>query len=431
MSLLVTAVGPTIERTWTVPDADVKLLTDHDLVTPAQGGTGFGSYTAGDLLYASGASALSKLASVAAGSVLVSGPGAPAWSANPPLASVNAPLFQSTAASTLTVKAASGQVVELGNADGMCVDIGSSNFSPVSDNTKSLGLSGQRWTQGFFSTSVVTPLVDGPAGATMVVRSVSGQNLSLQAQGASQIQFTVNATNWLSLNNVGTLFPVTDNTNQLGSTSNRWTTAYLSTALFMGTNPATTGEIRLPNNGAGIATRNAANSANYTCLFMDNSNVLYLGDPVTPSIVQLNSTITRFNGATASFPGLKRNNAILAVRLADDSSDAAISAANFQIPTAGTLTATADGVWMLLNAAGTSFGRLMFGGSTASFPALKRDTIFLSLRLADDSGVSGAITASLPAGAAGRDGNIGFDTTLNAFVYYVGGNRYKLVGTSF
>ena len=54
-------------------------------------------------------------------------------------------------------------------------------------------------------------------------------------------QFTVNATNWLSLNNVGTLFPVTDNTNQLGSTSNRWTTAYLSTALFMGTNPATSG----------------------------------------------------------------------------------------------------------------------------------------------------------------------------------------------
>lgn len=271
----------------------------------------------------------------------------------------------------------------------------------------------------------------GVAGSSLIVQSASGQNIALQATGASLIQFTVNGTNWLSVNQVGTFFPVTDNTNQLGSTTNRWTTAYLSTALFMGTNPATAGEIRLPNNGAGIATRNAANSANYTCLFMDNSNVLYLGDPVTPSIVQLNSTITRINGATASFPALKRNAAILAVRLADDSSDAAISAANFQIPTAGTLTATADGVWEFQNSAGTGWGRLMFGGNTASFPALKRDTIFLSLRLADDSGVSGAITASLPAGAAGRDGNIGFDTTLNAFVYYVGGNRYKLVGTAF
>jgi hypothetical protein len=74
---------------------------------------------------------------------------------------------------------------------------------------------------------------------------------------------------------------------------------------------------------------------------------------------------------------------------------------------------------------------LQLGGTTAGFPAVKRDTVFLQLRLADDSGVSGAATASLPAAAAARDGIIGFDTTLNALVYYVGGARFKLVGTAF
>jgi hypothetical protein len=54
-------------------------------VTAAKGGTGQTGYTTGDLLYASGASALSKLAAVAAGSVLASnGAGAaPVWTPSP------------------------------------------------------------------------------------------------------------------------------------------------------------------------------------------------------------------------------------------------------------------------------------------------------------------------------------------------------------
>lgn len=54
------------------------------------GGTGLASYAVGDLLYASGATALSKLAGVAVGQVLVSGgvTTAPAWSDNPSVASL-------------------------------------------------------------------------------------------------------------------------------------------------------------------------------------------------------------------------------------------------------------------------------------------------------------------------------------------------------
>lgn len=51
----------------------------------ANGGTGLASYTTGDLVYASGATTLAKLADVATGSVLVSGGVgvAPVWSASP------------------------------------------------------------------------------------------------------------------------------------------------------------------------------------------------------------------------------------------------------------------------------------------------------------------------------------------------------------
>ncbi len=55
--------GPaTAEKTFTLPNASATILTTNAAVTAAQGGTGQTSYTTGDLLYASGATALSKLA---------------------------------------------------------------------------------------------------------------------------------------------------------------------------------------------------------------------------------------------------------------------------------------------------------------------------------------------------------------------------------
>ena len=72
--------GPTALRTYTVPDVDATLLTTNTAVTAAQGGTGQSSYTAGDLLYASGATALSKLATGSATQVLHGG-ATPSWSA--------------------------------------------------------------------------------------------------------------------------------------------------------------------------------------------------------------------------------------------------------------------------------------------------------------------------------------------------------------
>jgi hypothetical protein len=95
--------GPaTAEKTFTLPDASATILTTNAAVTAAQGGTGQSSFAVGDLLYASAANALSKLAGVAVGQVLVSGGigAAPAWSAAPALTtSLTAPIIYGSAAS--------------------------------------------------------------------------------------------------------------------------------------------------------------------------------------------------------------------------------------------------------------------------------------------------------------------------------------------
>jgi hypothetical protein len=56
---------------------------------------------------------------------------------------------------------------------------------------------------------------------------------------------------------------------------------------------------------------------------------------------------------------------------------------NFQSRTQ--LRSSADGLLTLLNNAQTDFGRIMLGGTTSSFPAIKRSSTALQGRLADDS----------------------------------------------
>lgn len=55
--------------------------------------------------------------------------------------------------------------------------------------------------------------------------------------------------------------------------------------------------------------------------------------------------------------------------------------------------AAADGVYTFFNNAGSDFNRLQFGGTTSSFPALKRSGTTLQHRLADDS-ADGPMSAS-------------------------------------
>lgn len=91
------------------------------------------------------------------------------------------------------------------------------------------------------------------------------------------------------------------------------------------------------------------------------------------------TSLTRFGGSSSAFPALFRSGAELHTKLADNSGFATSRAQNYVAQSGqyyggnGTsiLTPT-DGIWRLLNAAGTDFNMLQFGGSTALFPALRR-----------------------------------------------------------
>lgn len=75
-----------------------------------------------------------------------------------------------------------------------------------------------------------------------------------------------------------------------------------------------------------------------------------------------------------------------------------------------------DGTLVLYNNAQSDFGRLQFGGTTSSFPALKRSSTTLQVRLADDTAYSvldaqlrAQGTAPATSGATGTAGDIRYD----------------------
>jgi len=102
------------------------------------------------------------------------------------------------------------------------------------------------------------------------------------------------------------------------------------------------------------------------------------------------------------------------------------------------VTSPSDGVIMLANQASGDFTRLQFGGTTSSFPALRRTTTALNCRLADDS-ADAAFTALSFQSAAPTTGTSGVwklgvkvvaavvVDTAKYIELDVGGTLYKLV----
>lgn len=144
----------------------------------------------------------------------------------------------------------------------------------------------------------------------------------------------------------------------------------------------------------------------------------------------------QFGGTASSFPSLKRNATTIEFRLADDSAYSGANVSNISFPTNGGVIrdATGDGVLTLLDSALTSFKRLQFGGTTSSFPSIKRNGAGINFRLADDSAdasittlainASGVITAwtntATPAGGTTGTGYT-FGTTANLGIFFGSG----------
>lgn len=95
--------------------------------------------------------------------------------------SVTTPLLNSTG--ILTIKAASASVVQLGNADALCLSIGSGGVNPVDDNAKDLAYNAARFRNGYFGTSVIigtnpasTGAIRLPNNQAVVARDAAGTN---------------------------------------------------------------------------------------------------------------------------------------------------------------------------------------------------------------------------------------------------------------
>lgn len=185
-----------------------------------------------------------------------------------------------------------------------------------------------------------------------------------------------------------------------------------------------TADVILNRDAAGIlAQRNAANAqtlrvyntftdvSNYERGIFDwqgVSNVLTVGTEAagTGSVRGVNiavgpSNLYTFRSANLTMPG----------------GLVAAAASTISYSTRTILASPSDGILELTNNAVTDFGRLQLGGTTSSFPAIKRSSAALAFRLADDSAdaaiTSAAVTssatvktggyaiASLPAGTAG------------------------------
>jgi hypothetical protein len=134
----------------------------------------------------------------------------------------------------------------------------------------------------------------------------------------------------------------------------------------------------------------------------------------------------QFGGTSASFPALKRSGVILQSRVADDTGYANFQAFTYYFANNSRMQDTADGVIQLSNNAVNDFNRIMFGGSTSAFPALKRNGTTLEVKLADDSGFASLsvtalnpaiiLVASLPT-AVGRTGQMRFVSDASGPVF--------------
>lgn len=163
------------------------------VVPVALGGTNLTGYAVGDLLYASGAGVLAKLADVAAGSVLVSGGVgvAPAYSASPSLTQLTlstALLIGTNPSTTGCLRGPNNDAFyqrnAANNADARVIGLDSNDFILIGDagrNTVTLGAGSASALAAWGGNTASFPAIQA-SGTTLVIRlgnGASGGSLTL------------------------------------------------------------------------------------------------------------------------------------------------------------------------------------------------------------------------------------------------------------
>jgi hypothetical protein len=237
-------------------------------------------------------------------------------------------------------------VIELGNSAIAAVRIGHASqpaivlaptlgLVPLSDAVAPLGSTSKRWIRGVFSESLqvgTNPATTGairiPNNTTMTARNSGNTTdvplVALDDSAVNVIELGNSAIAAVRIGHTGQpaaviaptsgLAPLSDAVAPLGSTAKRWTSGFYSGAVIVGTNPATTGAVRL-GNAAGVSGRNAANVADIPLIEVTSGNVVRiastgagarisdtggsLGFFGTPEVVRRTSAADLTNNVTA------------------------------------------------------------------------------------------------------------------------------------
>jgi hypothetical protein len=337
----------------------------------SNGGTGLSSYTTGDLLYASGASTLSKLSAVAAGSCLVSnGVGAaPIWSVCPGSGGSVSSLNTFTGA--VTVQGTANQVIVNNNAGVITLS------TPQDINTSSTPqFSGLGLTAGLTFSGVATDITTGAnqdltldangTGKTILndavdVAGLLSANGGIQTNGASIA--TSNGALTLGSGNLTTTGTITSgliNGQTISSSANFTGTVAIqgASSLTLGTSSSLDGSVAFKT-AAGSNTVSlqapstnptssfslklpSAPGANTNCLKTDATGNLYFD-----SCAAAGSGVTSLDGLTGALT-LANSSGVGSTITIDDATTAAkgiasFSSTNFAV-TSGSVTIKAGGV---------------------------------------------------------------------------------------
>jgi hypothetical protein len=182
----------------------------------ANGGTGQSSYTIGDLLYASGTTALSKLADVAIGSALISGGvgTAPSWGKIGLTTHVSGTLPVANGGTGTTTAFTAGSVVFAG-ASGVYAQDNASLFFDDTNNRLGIGTSSPATTLDVNGT--ISARANGAEGG-----QIEFNNPDNASQGATLDVSTADVTRWFTVRN--------NSTHQMGQLSGTGGTVSLYTA---------------------------------------------------------------------------------------------------------------------------------------------------------------------------------------------------------
>lgn len=138
---------------------------------------------------------------------------------------------------------------------------------------------------------------------------------------------------------------------------------------------------------------------------------------VTPVLGAATGTSLALGGATLGSNALAVTGTVNVSGQIDVNSIGMSATGTLSISGRGAWKAESDGVWTFYRSDQTTFNRLQFGGTTSSFPAIKRNGAALNFRLADDSAdaaiTSAAITAS---------GSLTFSTIASGVILKQGAN---------